>query len=319
MLYSLLRLISRLTFRIYCRNIIINNPEALNTSGPVLLAVNHPNSFLDSILINTVIETPVWSLARGDVFKKPLYAKLLRSLRILPVYRTTEGADNLERNYHTFQDCLELFRNKQIVCIYSEGLCVNEWRLRPLKKGTARLAFMAWEQGIPLRILPVGINYHSYRSFGKNVILNVGSLINPGECELAGTDGQRYQQFNAALENQLKQLVMHIDQHDITKQKELLGFRQPLIKKIALALPALAGTVLHAPLYVPLRRFALKRTADTGHFDSVLTALLLVLYPLYLLLFIALAFLFRASWWSLILIPVIPFLAWSTVQLKKQF
>ena len=106
----------------------------LNEKGPLLLACNHPNSFLDSVILNTLFEQPVWSLARGDVFKKPFYAKLLTALKILPVYRTSEGVENLSENYKTFDACIRIFKSNGIVTIYSEGKCINEWHLRPLKK-----------------------------------------------------------------------------------------------------------------------------------------------------------------------------------------
>ena len=149
----------------------------LQIEGPLLIASNHPNSFLDAVIIATVFNKPVYSLARGDVFTNKFYSKILQSLNILPVYRISEGAENLEHNYSTFDDCKKLFKNNGIVLIFSEGSCSNEWHLRPLKKGTARLAFSCWQDNIPLNILPVGINYNSFRSFGKIVKLNFGNII----------------------------------------------------------------------------------------------------------------------------------------------
>jgi len=56
----------------------------LKEKGPLLLACNHPNSFLDAVLIDALFEQPVYSLARGDVFKKPFYIKLLTALKYCP-------------------------------------------------------------------------------------------------------------------------------------------------------------------------------------------------------------------------------------------
>ena len=93
---------------------------------------------------------------------------------MLPVYRVSEGVENLEHNYTTFDACEKLFEKNKIVLIFSEGRCINEWHLRPLKKGTARLALTAWQHNIPLKVLPLGINYSSFRKFGKNMHLNFG-------------------------------------------------------------------------------------------------------------------------------------------------
>ncbi|HEX7846029.1 MAG TPA: 1-acyl-sn-glycerol-3-phosphate acyltransferase, partial [Chitinophagaceae bacterium] len=177
MFYRILKPFIRLAILIFCRKIIINKPALLKSKGPILLACNHPNSFLDSVIINALFQQPVWSLARGDAFKKPFYARLLAALKILPVFRTSEGVENLAENYKTFDACIEIFKKKGIVLIYSEGKCINEWHLRPLKKGTARLAIRAFEENIPLQVLPVGINYSSFHRFGKNMFINFGNII----------------------------------------------------------------------------------------------------------------------------------------------
>ena len=145
-----------------------------------MLACNHPNSFLDSVILDTLFQQPIWSLARGDVFKKAFYIRLLTALKILPVYRTSEGVENLAENYKTFDACITILKGNGVITIFSEGKCINEWHLRPLKKGTARLSIKAWEENIPLQILPVGINYSSFNRFGKNVFLNFGTPINKG-------------------------------------------------------------------------------------------------------------------------------------------
>jgi len=168
---------ARLFLPLYVREIRIQEPDRLKWDGPLLLACNHPNSFLDSVLLDTLFEKPVWSLARGDTFRNKWVARILHSLRILPVYRTSEGSENLHINYRTFESCLHLFREKGIVTIYSEAKCINEWRLRPLRKGTARLAIQTWSAGIPLRVLPVSINYSSYHRYGKNLIIQFGDVI----------------------------------------------------------------------------------------------------------------------------------------------
>src|SRR5664279_4400786 len=102
---------------------------------------------------------------------------LLRRLKMLLVSRIIEGAENLENNYTTFNECVDIFKQNGIVLIFSEGRCINEWHLRPLKKGTARLALAAWEDNIPLEGLLLGINYNSFRKFGKTIFLNFGEVI----------------------------------------------------------------------------------------------------------------------------------------------
>ncbi|MFN8244349.1 MAG: 1-acyl-sn-glycerol-3-phosphate acyltransferase [Ferruginibacter sp.] len=319
MLYNLIKIPARLALLLYCRQIRFRNKAALQSTGPLLIASNHPNSFLDAVILATLFRQPVYSLARGDAFKNKTAARLLKALHILPVYRATEGVENLEHNYKTFDACKEIFRKNGIVLIFSEGRCINEWHLRPLRKGTARLAISAWQDGIPLKVLPTGINYSSFFCFGKNVQLNFGTLISTETSDWTNVHGKSILDFNQQLRSQLEQLVVEIPGNNRAAVEAVFRVPQPLHKKILLALPAALGWLLHAPLYIPVRQFARHGIREEGHFDSVMTGVLLLSYPFYLLLAAFLVFLFTGGWWWLLVFIVLPFLAWSYVQLKHQF
>ena len=303
---------------IFCRRIIVNRPDFLEMKGPLLLACNHPNSFFDGIILDILFEQPVWALARGDVFKKPFYIKLLTAIKLLPVYRSSEGAENLSINYKTFDACMDIFRKNGIVQIFSEGKCINEWHLRPLKKGTARLAISSWQNNIPLTVLPVGINYSAFRKFGKNIFINFGDIISKEDIPISDTDGKRYQQFNNLLRAQLQTLVFEIGKEDAARQKEILERKPGMLQKVIFIIPAIFGFIIHAPLYIPVKRFVWQRCNHNDHYDSVLAAILLFFYPLYLLLITLLVFFIFKSYYVFFLFLLIPFTAWSYVLLKGQ-
>ena len=320
MLYKLLHFPAKLALLIWCRHLRINKKEILNADGPLLIAANHPNSFLDAILLCSLFKRPLYSLARGDAFKNKFIHKLLLSLNMFPVYRVSEGVENLEENYKTFDECIEVFKKNGIVLIFSEGKCVNEWHLRQLKKGTARLAITAWEQGIPLKVIPLGINYQSFKSFGKNVFLNFGNFISQHDIPFAETEssGNKIQLFNTTLKTALQKLVLEIDINNSAVLKSTFQKNISLIKKFLLAIPAIAGYILHAPLYVPVQKFALKKFGKIDHYDSVTVALLFIIYPFYLIAVAIITCYFFGIWWPAVFL-ILPFCAWSYVQIKKQF
>src|SRR5205085_10151866 len=123
---------------------------------------------------------------------------------------------------------------------------------------------------IPLKVLPVGINYSSFRKFGKNIFLNFGNIISKDEIDITQPDGIRNKQFNQKLENELKNLVYEIPGNDIALQKQMLAIPISSLKRSLLILPALIGFFLHAPLYLAVKRFTFPRTHDNDHFDSVM-------------------------------------------------
>lgn len=318
MLYSLLKPVAKLSMLFFCRKVRINKPEWLQAKGPLLLACNHPNSFLDSIILDTLFKEPVWSLARGDVFRNKFIARLLGAIRILPVYRTSEGPENLFINYKTFDACIEIFKKKGLVQIFSEAKCVNEWHLRPLKKGTARLAIKAWEENIPLTVLPVAINYSSFRRFGKNIFLHFGTPLSISSIDMKAPEGVRHLAFNSILQTELEKIVWEIPLENTVQQAKFLKLQIPAWKKILLFAPAVLGLLLHAPFYLLIKSYTLQLTRNNDHYDSILTAILIFLYPIYLLLLVLLAWMFTHSWNSLWLIILIPFCAWAYIQLKPQ-
>jgi 1-acyl-sn-glycerol-3-phosphate acyltransferase len=314
--YRLLKLYAQLAIKIYCIRVVVNQPSVLEKKGPVLFAANHPNSFLDGIILTTLHKYPVHSLARGDAFKNKWMNKFLRYLQLLPVYRTSEGVENLEHNYTTFSSCIDTFEERGIVLIFSEGRCENEWHLRPLKKGTARLSNASWQKGIPLEVIPLGFNYSSFKKFGKEVHLNFGIPILKEMIDNS-SEGKLHLDFNNLLASELKKLVYEIKPGDLEKQEQVFSIKKDP-SAILLLIPGLLGILVHLPLFLPVKLFTEARFKKSGHYDSVLTTLLLLLYPVYLILVFFIMYPFTGPL-SLLVFIIMPLLAKCSVALKYQF
>ncbi len=170
----------QLVLRVWFRKVFISGAEKIPVNQPVILACNHPNSFMDAVLLAVTLEQPLYFLARSDVFNTPLKKWLLNQMHLIPIYRLQEGAENLHKNKDTFDQCYEILKNNGSILIFSEGICVQEKRLRPLKKGTARLAFGATEAynfNLNVQVIPVALNYTLPASFRKEVMVSVADPI----------------------------------------------------------------------------------------------------------------------------------------------
>ncbi len=315
MLYNLLLFPARLFIHFYFRKIIISNRSVLQKQGPLLIASNHPNSFLDAIVVASLFKNSVYSLARGDAFNGRLITKILISFNMLPVYRVSEGVENLEHNYATFDACQNIFKKNGIVLIFSEGRCVNEWHLRPIKKGTARLALEAWQQDVMLEVLPLGINYSNFRKPWKNLVLNFGTVITKEDIRSGFSSGKAINEFNEILKQQLQSLVFEIDEANQESFNEYFYLRNSLTKKILLSLPAAAGYILHFPLYY-LIHLSIKNKAK-DHYDSIMFGLLFFIYPLYVLIFILITFFITNNPIAFFLLIILPACALSLLHYKK--
>ena len=219
MFYYLVRFYVRVALLFFCRSIRVNDKNELNQKGPLLLACTHPNSFFDAVLLGSKFNAPVHFLARGDAFNKPFVKKLLVALKCIPIYRLKEGREYLSLNDATFEHCKGILQQGGIILIFSEGLCIHQWKLRPLKKGTARIAISTWNdsQETPLRVLPVSINYNSFNNFGKRIIVEFGTSIKKQDIK-PGNEAEQINQFNQRLCIELEKGILTTENHQILIQ-----------------------------------------------------------------------------------------------------
>lgn len=218
MMWHIIRYCISLLLPVFYRSIQGKNVHRLHRKGPAIIAMNHPNAFTDPILL-TYVGYPLrtWYMARGDAFKPGIISTLLESIGIVPIFRLQDGGrEGLKKNDEAYRRVNALLKRKRKVIVFAEGICVQERRLRPLKKGVARMVFGASElPGMEdLMVYPVGINYSNPRQFRSTVFYNVGEPI-------AMRDFKALYQENAArannrflqeLESRMKDLITHIDE-----------------------------------------------------------------------------------------------------------
>lgn len=289
----------------FCVNRKIINPQLLAQKGPLLLVANHPNSFLDAIIIAAHFKSPIHFLARGDAFKKPWHNTLLRMLHMIPIYRMSEGREHLHKNEYAFKRSAQLLQQNQIVLIFIEGICLHTHQLQPFKKGAARIVLSVLQENKPLSVMPIAISYNSFFSFGKNIRIHLKEPIAARDLlPYQNDDAKNFQHFNDQLYQQLSAMILVPP-----------AFQAKY--RILLSLPALVGFFLHTPFYTLIKKQVAEKTKGSVFFDSVLFGALLLLYPFYLILLATILYLFHVP--LHILLPIVlihPFLAWCAVQYK---
>jgi glycerol-3-phosphate O-acyltransferase / dihydroxyacetone phosphate acyltransferase len=202
----------RVYFKIRFRN-LKNLPE----NGPALLLPNHTNAFIDPILIASNIPQRMNFFARSDAFRSKFSNWILRKFEIRPISRIQEGYSALKNNQdETFLEAQKLLENDRNIFIAPEGICIMEKRIRPFKKGPARIAFRYAEKhttGKPLVCIPMGLNYSSASRFGSSVFVNVGEPVhvNPFLDNYKKDPVRAINEFTKLLENKLKDLVVHLN------------------------------------------------------------------------------------------------------------
>ena len=146
MIYSFVRPIAALALKIFFRKIYFTNRNRIPDGKPLILAINHPTAFIEPCILACFLPIKLYFLVRGDLFKKAHFSKMLNLLHMVPIFRKQEGLDQLSKNDETFDFCYKALKDHKTVVILPEGKTIQEKRLRPIRKGLARIAFGTYEK-----------------------------------------------------------------------------------------------------------------------------------------------------------------------------
>lgn len=217
MIYHVLASLVAFVFPSFYRRVQIRNATALKTPAPAIIAINHPNAFADPVgLCFIMYPQRFWFLARGDVFKPGLVSWFFDRIGIIPIFRLMDGGkEGLSKNDATYRRVNHHLKKGEKVIVFAEGLCIMERRLRPLKKGVARMVFGAYEelQNPDLLVIPVGVNYSQPDRFGSTLFYNVGEPLRVHDFlkERDPNNARAQKSFLELLEPRLKALITHIE------------------------------------------------------------------------------------------------------------
>ena len=290
-------------------SIKVHNKKALQQKGPLLIVANHPDSFFDALVIAANCTYPISFLARGDVFTKPWHNFLLRALNMMPVYRQREGKEHLHKNQNSFDASVEVLKNNGILLIFIEGICLNKNEIQPFKKGAARILQQAVAGGVRPAVVTAVITYNGFRHFGKKIFLMLGNTVPATQFfdknVLAENAATKRNNFN----NHVMQEMLSLFKEPPTKKYKRPLYLFPIIG---------IAWFWHAPLYLLIKKFVAHKTKGTVFYDSVLFALLLFAYPLYLcLLFVLFSSIGVDGMTNALIIAAHPLLAIIYTQTKK--
>jgi 1-acyl-sn-glycerol-3-phosphate acyltransferase len=180
--YRIFKWFVRFTLKTYFRKIKFEGFEQIPVSDPVIYACNHQNAFLDALIIGAFSPRDTHFITRADVFVK-WSIPILKALKMIPIYRIRDGYTKLGLNQATFSSCKEILREKGAILIFSEGNHGEHYYLRPITKGTAKLAFFSNQPEQNIKIVPVGINYFSHTRPRTFVLVAIGNPISVSDFQ----------------------------------------------------------------------------------------------------------------------------------------
>lgn len=150
------------------------------STGPAVLAANHPNSLLDPIILFATAGRTPRPLAKAPLFERPVVGRLIRWVGGIPVYRREDDPATMGRNEDTFRAATAALRNGDAIQIFPEGRSHSDPHLSPLRTGAARIALAAESEAgwtLELGLVPVGLTYVRKAFFRGRVVAHYGDPI----------------------------------------------------------------------------------------------------------------------------------------------
>jgi 1-acyl-sn-glycerol-3-phosphate acyltransferase len=180
MLYTAIKFIMRIALRVFYKKFQIKNKERIPKTGPMLIVSNHPNTFMDPLIVGSSVRPQVYFLAMGSLFVSKFVNWILNQLHMIPIQRKNDTNKNKVDNKEIFQKCFDFLEKKGVVLIFPEGVSIKARRLQPIKTGAARIALGAEAENdfkLGMKIMVVGLNYSNHEKFRSDVLVNIGEPI----------------------------------------------------------------------------------------------------------------------------------------------
>ena len=166
--------------KLYFRRVYSKGTELVPDGEPAIFASNHPAGFVEPIILTTNLRQDIHFLVLGSFLTKKWLKWFFNGVKMVPIYRRDIAGDqSIEKNQSTFQYVYDSLEKNSHILIYPEAKTHFIYKLRPLKKGIARMSRGFLKKGThdKMYIVPAGVNFIHVTRFRSDVFFNVGEPI----------------------------------------------------------------------------------------------------------------------------------------------
>ena len=189
MIYKFLKQVIRAALFFFFKKIVVTGKEHIPPNGPLIIVANHPNTFMDPLLIAAITNQRIGFVANASIFLNQFVSKIFRYFHVIPIFRKKDvNPGEKPDNRKAFSKCHEYLDQNGTLLIFPEGTSYYELKLREIKTGTARIAlsFEEWK-GFEdnLKIVPIALDYSDSIQFRSVVAVTVCRPISVHAYKLA--------------------------------------------------------------------------------------------------------------------------------------
>lgn len=215
-LYIILFFTLRYTLRVfYPRQKTVNSPKEL--FGRTIYVSNHPASFMDPLVVASMRLPVVFFMTRSDVFK-PLLKPILWACHMLPIYRQHDGGDTKEKNNKSFKQASRVLKGGRNLLIFGEGFTDDVFirRLKPIKKGAAKIGFQTLEElnwKKKIYVAAVGNNYSRPNLMRSDILVSTSDkfCLNDYREMYEENPSKAITQVTRRVEKLMQEQITHIE------------------------------------------------------------------------------------------------------------
>ena len=161
-------------FRLAFGGVEVHGMHNVPPGGPLIVASNH-RSYLDPVILASFLPRRVYHMAKRELFRNPLFARLITYYGAFPVDR--EGTARAS----TFRTALNLLKLNGAVVIFPEGGIVDSTAEVEVKEGVATLAAMSRAPILPVYIAGSNTLISPRGILDSWLVIRVGEAIPPAQ------------------------------------------------------------------------------------------------------------------------------------------
>jgi hypothetical protein len=144
----------------------------------------------------------------------------MRRMGAIPVVRRMDAEGKIDYEAF-FSSCVETLTAGESIVIFPEGQSLPQPYMTSLRTGTARLFFLAFDKGVRVNIVPVGLNYERGSVFRTPVVVSVAPPLQTSNfVEKHADDPQKA--VNDLTDEIARSLNEHVFQTNDFRERDLM-------------------------------------------------------------------------------------------------
>ena len=121
MLYTFIHKVALLALKLFFNEVTIQNRGKVPQYSPVIFVANHPNFFMDPLIVGSCCPRTLHFFAKSTIFNSRFKNFLLDKLNLIPIYRKIDDKANMGKNVDSFIKGYEILKKKRCLFNFPRG------------------------------------------------------------------------------------------------------------------------------------------------------------------------------------------------------